>query len=51
MKTFNEFLNENQFQTLNKKGEVRFDKQSHMFHKLDDSLQSGKHIYGVIVRK
>jgi len=37
--------------TLNKKGEVRFDKQSHMFHKLDDSLQNGKQIYGVIVRK
>ncbi|MBN2155347.1 MAG: Flp pilus assembly complex ATPase component TadA [Candidatus Lokiarchaeota archaeon] len=37
--------------TLNKKGEVRFDKQTHMFHKLDNSLQNGKHIYGVIVRK
>jgi ATPase len=37
--------------TLNKKGEVRFDKQSHMFHKLDNALQGGKHIYGIITRK
>jgi ATPase len=37
--------------TMNKKGEVRFDKQSHMFHKIDKSLQEGKQIYGVIVRK
>jgi len=37
--------------TMNKKGEVRFDKQSHMFHKIDKSLQDGKQIYGVIARK
>jgi ATPase len=37
--------------TMNKKGEVRFDKQSHMFHKLDKLLQQGKQVYGVIVRK
>ncbi|TFG18680.1 MAG: PIN domain-containing protein [Promethearchaeota archaeon] len=37
--------------TLNKKGEVRLDKQTHMFHKIDKSLQDGKQIYGIIVRK
>ncbi len=37
--------------TLNKKGEVRFDKQSHMFNKLDASMRNGKRIYGVISRK
>lgn len=37
--------------TLNKKGEVRFDKQSHMFHKLSNSLQSGNHIFGLVVRR
>ncbi len=37
--------------TLNKKGEVRFDKQTHLFHKIDNAIQTGMHIYGVIIRK
>ncbi|MCP4763637.1 MAG: Flp pilus assembly complex ATPase component [archaeon] len=34
--------------TINNKGEIRIDKKTHLFNKLDSCLQEGKNIYGKI---
>ena len=32
--------------TINQKGEIRINKDSHLFHKLDNAIREGKKIYG-----